>query len=100
MHALSGPGRNPPRDFWARPDPAVWRWIPERLAEITLLILRKDGRCAHAALPSIRQPRWPILAVALGDLPDGPWAVACRGDNLGQRRAVGQQADDLPAPAF
>jgi len=74
MHALSGSGRNPPRDFWARPDPAVWRSLLERLAQISLLLLREDGRCAHAALPSIGQPRWPTLAVALRDLPDGPWA--------------------------
>jgi hypothetical protein len=54
MHALSGPGRNPPRDFWARPDSAFWSWILQRLAKITLLVLREDGRCAQAALPPIR----------------------------------------------
>jgi hypothetical protein len=57
MHALPGSGRNPPRDFWTCPDPAVWRWILERLAQIMLLVLREDGRCTHAALPSIRQTR-------------------------------------------
>jgi len=100
MHALSGSRRNPSRDFGACPGPAVRRWILDRLAELTPQILRKDWRYAHVALPSIRQARWPILAIALDDLPDGSWAVACCRHNLGLRRTVGQQADDLPAPAF
>lgn len=100
MHALSDSGGNPARDFWTRPDPAVWCWILERLAKITLLVLREDGCCAQAALPSIRQPGWPTFAVALCDLPNGPWTVACRSYNLGQRRAVGQQTDHLPALAL
>src|SRR5262245_45792104 len=100
MHALSGPGRNLARDFWAGPDPAVWRSLLERLPKSTLLVLPEQRRSAQAALPSIRQSRWPTLAVALGDLPDGAWPAACGGDNLGQRQSVGQHPDHLPALAF
>jgi hypothetical protein len=100
MHTLSGSGRNPPCDFWAGPDTTFWCGFLERLAQISLLLLREDGSCAQAALPSIRQPRWPSLAIALSDLPDRPWAIACRSYNLGLRRAVGQQADHLPTPPF
>jgi hypothetical protein len=89
MHALSGPGRNPLRDLWACPDPTVWRSLLQRFVKISLLGLREQGRCAQVVLPSIRQPHWPTLAVALGDLADGSWAAACRRLNLGQRQSVG-----------
>src|SRR5262245_56734198 len=62
MHTLSGSGRNPLRDFWAGPDPAVRRWTLQRLAKLTLLALREDGRSALATLPPIYQPRWPTFA--------------------------------------
>jgi hypothetical protein len=100
MHALSRPGRNPVRDFRAVPDPAIWGWILKRLPELVLLDSREDGGRAHTALPSIRQPRRPSLAVALGNLPDGPRAAARRGHNLSQRRPLCQKPDHLPAPAF
>jgi hypothetical protein len=100
MHAPPHPGRDPVCDFRAGPDPAIWRWMLERLAELVLLFRREDWRRAWAALPSIHQPGRPRLAVALGDLADGAWAAARRGLNLGQRRPVGQEADHLPAPAF
>ena len=60
----------------------------------------EQAGCTSTLLPPIYKRGSARRLVALGDLADRPWAVAGRRHNLGERRSIRQQADELPAPPF
>src|SRR4051812_11190387 len=99
MHALASSAHDPLGHFWAGPAPAIRRGMLERLVQLGLLFRRQERRRAGTAPPAIRQPSRPLLAEALGDLPDRARTAAGRRLNLSQRHAIRQETDHLPMPA-
>ena len=79
MNRLARPCGNPLRNLWSGPDAPIGWGTGEEEREFLLLRDREEGDCTFAMVASIGDSGPTLIAIALGDLPNGAWLVTrCR----------------------